>query len=490
VSESPSTAGASAAQATPSTPYIRREVRALPAGDPTLTAYAEGVRAMKARSATDPTSWAYQAAIHGTHASPLEPLWNQCRHGTWYFVAWHRMFVYYFERIVRAAIVELGGPADWALPYWDYGRNGEYAKLPNAFREPADASNPLYVQQRVPAINAGGELSPRVTTDTFARSRPHFTGATEFGGGITSPVREFWKQTGRLEATPHNDVHAAIGGEEGWMNDPEQAAEDPIFWLHHTNIDRIWALWISEGHTNPTDNRWTEQRFEFYDVTGLIASKSPAEVLDTVADLGYTYDQLSGAQAPPPSPVKIAIEPQATVPPPKPPEPHLVGATAETVTLVGNTAHIPVAIDARARDEALAHIVEPSHRRIFLNIEDVEADRNPGSVYGIYVNAPPKASLDELALHHAGNLSFFGIERARDPRDDEHAHGLRVSMDITELVEQLKARGQWDDGHLQVTLHPIEVIPPGASEQPPDEAAEGPGEDPPVHIGRVSVSFG
>jgi tyrosinase len=91
-------------------PFVRRDVWTLAPGDPVVTAYADAVTVMQGRSPLDPTSWSYQAAIHGTHAPNPQPSWNGCKHGGWYFVAWHRMYVYWFEEIVRAAVVEAGGP--------------------------------------------------------------------------------------------------------------------------------------------------------------------------------------------------------------------------------------------------------------------------------------------------------------------------------------------------------------------------------------------
>ncbi|KAF2999136.1 hypothetical protein E8E14_005792 [Neopestalotiopsis sp. 37M] len=39
---------------------------------------------------------------------------------------------------------------------------------------------------------------------------------------------------------PHNDVHNAAGT---FMYNPLYSAFDPIFWLHHANVDRLYALW-------------------------------------------------------------------------------------------------------------------------------------------------------------------------------------------------------------------------------------------------------
>lgn len=45
------------------------------------------------------------------------------------------------------------------------------------------------------------------------------------------------------------------------MGDPVTAALDPIFWLHHANIDRLWEVWLGDNaeHVNPTDAKWPGQ---------------------------------------------------------------------------------------------------------------------------------------------------------------------------------------------------------------------------------------
>jgi tyrosinase-like protein/polyphenol oxidase-like protein len=273
------------------TPYIRRNVWSLPAGDPTVDAYADAVAAMQARHDDDPTSWSYQAAMHGSLASPAKPLWNGCQHQGWFFLAWHRLFIYYFESIVRAAIIEAGGPKDWALPFWAYAAGGKQATLPTAFRDPTvdGEKNPLFVAERNPGINQGLALPSAITSASAALSRPRLRGRSQFGGGATG-VAQFAQHTGQVEQTPHNDVHSLVGGRTGWMNDPDQAAQDPIFWLHHSNIDRLWFLWSKPPHENPTDPRWAQQKFSFFDEHANRVDKTPADALDIANQLGYTYE--------------------------------------------------------------------------------------------------------------------------------------------------------------------------------------------------------
>ena len=38
----------------------------------------------------------------------------------------------------------------------------------------------------------------------------------------------------------HNRVHVWTGGT---MSEIPVAAFDPVFWAHHTMIDRLWAIW-------------------------------------------------------------------------------------------------------------------------------------------------------------------------------------------------------------------------------------------------------
>ncbi|KIW32469.1 uncharacterized protein PV07_04014 [Cladophialophora immunda] len=47
---------------------------------------------------------------------------------------------------------------------------------------------------------------------------------------------------GSIEAL-HGNYHTLVGGPNGHMSSPSIAAFDPVFWLHHCNVDRIFAIW-------------------------------------------------------------------------------------------------------------------------------------------------------------------------------------------------------------------------------------------------------
>ncbi|KAK1225111.1 hypothetical protein PQX77_011981 [Marasmius sp. AFHP31] len=52
-----------------------------------------------------------------------------------------------------------------------------------------------------------------------------------------------------LEGRPHNAVHNRVGGEMG----PHWAPNDPIFYMHHANVDRVWAKWQGDNATRLED---------------------------------------------------------------------------------------------------------------------------------------------------------------------------------------------------------------------------------------------
>ena len=149
--------------------------------------YAKGVAHMQSLPLDDKNSWWFFAAIHGEDIQsdpgwnkipappevPITPLppkgimgrfWNQCQHQSWYFPPWHRGYLVALEAQIRAVVVSLGGPSDWALPYWNYFGTGGHNKMPPAFAEvtlPDGSPNPLFVEARY-GPHGDGDIFVRV----------------------------------------------------------------------------------------------------------------------------------------------------------------------------------------------------------------------------------------------------------------------------------------------------------------------------------------
>jgi len=476
--------------------FVRREIWSLEANgpfDPITLAYAKAIQVMQARPATDPTSWRFQAAIHGSYASPPPGAdWNQCQHQGWFFLPWHRMYLYFFERIVRAAVTQAGGPAEFAIPYWNYDKPFPGNTIPIGLRTPTlpdGTANPLFLAspRRRASLMSGGQLSSAVTSPANALGQTAFTSQTMgFGGGKVGP-QHFgdFANTGALESSPHNAMHVQLGGagsgqcQGGLMTDPNCAALDPVFWMHHANIDRLWNDWIASGggRANPPDTGWRDAPFTFYDETGAEVTMTAEEVLDTASQLGYVYDNA------------VTSNEMASLPPEQAPEPtgppELVAATEESLTLAGGSSSVTLAAP-EVTHELLNTAASPGPGRVLVSLDDIKADVNPGVVYGVYLNVPDS---DGASLkYHIGNLALFGIEKMNDP-DTRHegAPGFRHIFDATSVAEELTAEGRWDPSAVTVTFEPDSVAPPPGEEDTWDSGGTEESSVPPVEIGRVSL---
>jgi hypothetical protein len=215
--------------------------------------FAEAVAAMKRLPGRDPRNWDRQVEIHAGHG----------RHASWLFLPWHRAYTYFFEQICR----EVTGRPDFALPYWDWGA------IPADFLDPA---SPLYEPGR--AAVAGTVPSGAFVGDgvlTAALVEPSFIA---FGGAPSG--------YGLLEQGAHNYVHGFVGGVMGTFASPH----DPLFWAHHSRIDREWAAWLAR-HPYPSDEAWAAtELIDFYDGKGRPIALTAA---DTVT-LPIRYEGVAG----------------------------------------------------------------------------------------------------------------------------------------------------------------------------------------------------
>jgi len=476
---------------------------------PITLGYALGVRAMQALPVTDPRSWTYQAAIHGTYLTsrPSGAPWNQCQHATWFFVPWHRMYLFQFENILRS-LLPAADQDSWALPFWDYSSGSPGNALPTAFRLaalPDGTPNPLFVAQRRTSVNNGVALPGAVTSTAQALANQQFTSAAQGGSiGFGGPQTGFAHQGpafGQLEAQPHGPVHVQVGGSGGLMTDPNTAAADPIFWLHHANIDRLWEVWNIGGGANPNVRGWLNRAFPLRDATGAVVRMMPRDVLDTVTQLDYTYESL---------PVRAGLAAREVRSVPKQRQPMLIGTNDRPVELARHVATTTLAVTPVPESLAARAVASP---RMYLDVTDIEGSRNPGVVFGVYLNLPDdlldavvdnpadnptdnacEDRADDVggdraaaarADHLVGLISFFGIEDT-DPAtaatNRKEPHGMRYSFDVTDVVDRLRAVGSWQADTIRVTLLPVTP-----DDEPEALAADAPA---PVRVGTFNLYQG
>jgi tyrosinase len=237
------------------------------------------------RDMRNTNSW---AQLHG----------DECPHGWSIFLPWHRMYLWEFEQALQSVVPTV------MLPYWDWtASTPEQIKagyIPDAYRcwiddavlgalsgkvsaetlqklaaaqgvkytsitklwqaapgiPAADqqtiiavlkTANPLFYELRFP-----GEFYDTTLEQGFHHHYPTpqdiqkilaLDNWRDFGGGL-----DVDQSFGALDMNPHNTMHIWIGGNPaanvtGDMLSNLTAAFDPIFWAHHGNIDRLWAVW-------------------------------------------------------------------------------------------------------------------------------------------------------------------------------------------------------------------------------------------------------
>lgn len=239
---------------------LRKGAGELTATSDDVMAFGEAVRLMKRRN--DGLSWARQTRIH--HRSS--------QHNNGLFLPWHRQQLAHLERIVA----RLSGHESFAMPYWDWQ---EHRFLPSWIADPA---SPLYERDRARGVETLDFAAARWAESPYK--------ATLASDGFETFCGRLPEGAGMVEGYGHNHIHQLIGGA---MKHPRTSAQDPMFWLHHSNVDRVWATW----HRNrgralyPAD--WTARTVGgFVDVEGRPAADRPVSgTLETRA-LGYDYDRL------------------------------------------------------------------------------------------------------------------------------------------------------------------------------------------------------
>ena len=427
-------------------PFVRQNVDALSAGQ--IASLRHGIQVMMSRSSTDPTSYRFQANIHGTYDSPVTPnekaSWNQCEHGSFYFLAWHRMYLYFFDRILRAASAD----PNLVLPYWDWTNPNERT-LPVAFRQPNDPSNPLFVPSpgRPSALDDGAASLSADTVDDSEAFADHSyeVGGTfgyGFGGGATAPM-QFSDAYGDLEMQPHNVVHSALGG---LMGDPLKAAQDPIFWLHHANIDRLGNRWIQEGggRAFPTDSTWLKTTFTFFDEAGHAVYLTGAEIMRTVGQLNYRYDN-------DPTPESIQINSKllgqrsatsnVTKLTPTILSTSVALPTRTRIVLSASTTRLQLPLSNLARATLHGLLSNPVHR-LFLRIDDIRTETPPSFYYAIFIDPPANQLLNSHTPGFVGNLSLFSLGQTRTPAGGSApVNNVFVDYNVSPLLSRILANG-------------------------------------------------
>ena len=224
-------------------------------------------------------------------------------HGGPIFLPWHRLYMIRLEEMMQQMLSK----PDFGLPYWDWAEDGE---LPASLQWRADLWNSNYLGEARGAVRSGilGDMRVRLVMSSSSAElisinpRPIERAA---GQGIFSlPIKQDEQRVlnqsiydappwntraqghrndleGWINGPPqmHNRVHVWIGGDMS----PGSSPNDPVFFLNHCNVDRIWENWMGRNGRiyAPRANQGPSgHRINDLMVSLIGGTLTPADVLD------------------------------------------------------------------------------------------------------------------------------------------------------------------------------------------------------------------
>ena len=222
------------------------------------------------------------------------------------FPPWHRKFLLDFERDLQAAI----GSTAFGLPYYDWTDGLGASSLVWGADLMGGQGNPVSTGSFVPAAWQTIDANNQPTSGLIRQ----FGAAPDVGNlpARADVHRAFYRAV--YDASPWNDssssfrntlegffpfglhnlVHVWIGGQRGQMSSVPVASNDPVFFLHHCNVDRIWAQWQMTYPTAgylPTSgagygHNLNDPMYPWNTGPNVV---HPADML-SISNLGYSYD--------------------------------------------------------------------------------------------------------------------------------------------------------------------------------------------------------
>ncbi|KAM0238277.1 hypothetical protein ACHAP5_008741 [Fusarium lateritium] len=197
------------------------------------------------------------------------------------FLPWHRWYVQLHEDLLRDECDYKG-----VQPYWDWTIDADKRDIPNSPLFDAktgfggdgkrmDSNEPGFERCVVegPFANTNLTLGMGWPDDNTPDNRPHCF-SREFNGGMGrnddgsmmigdmqatafyTPMMNtiyafdnYASMSELLEGVPHAQIHSIIFGDMG----PATSPNEPLFFLHHANVDRVWAKWQGRNNTRLAD---------------------------------------------------------------------------------------------------------------------------------------------------------------------------------------------------------------------------------------------
>jgi tyrosinase len=449
-------------------------------GKAMLDAYAVAIEKMMALDPRDGRNWFRNAFVHTL----------DCPHDNWWFFVWHRGYLGWFEQTVRemSGYSEFAFPYwDWTqkacVPDQMFKgvltpTNEAYAKYMSSFDTFKDYMNPaleefwkglsddqqkalgirmmpsleiLWKQVKGDPKNGGmfqvtpyarflTAADPCLDADT-AKAVDYQT----VSAGLRAPTFDTFNsasseqhslqgdKAGILEGQPHNLTHNNVGGayhvpnaQVGVMAD-NLSPIDPLFFLHHSNMDRLWDVWTRRQEAlgrdtlppKPEREKWASEKFMFY----INSNNQPVTQIEAgsyvdMAQFGYDYQPGSGENL---------VHEQTTV------------ALNRTFrgAMRGNAASVGVTGDAAMQADTHPIVAEVT--------VPYPASASAPRAFVVLVNAPAgNKDISPSSPYYAGSFSFFALMEGMKGN-------VTFRVPLNDVLRKLKGA---DPKHLNIQVVP------------------------------------
>ncbi|KAI3781696.1 hypothetical protein L2E82_11718 [Cichorium intybus] len=424
--------------------------------------FKKAIQKMRALPDDDPCSFKNQAKVHCAYCNghytqmasgyPEKVLHV---HYSWLFFPFHRWYLYFFERILGDLIED----KTFGLPYWNWD-NPAGMEIPTVFEE-GGKSNPLFTSYRNvnhlrPAIidldyqmeerNHSPLDQIRINLCIMNRQmkRNASDAASFFGGKYvagSNPIFRGDPSVGSIEAGCHTAIHRWVGDPRTPNNEDlgnfYSAGYDPLFYVHHANVDRMWTLWKGlggEGRKEPTDKNWEDASYVFYD-----ENRKPVRVYNkdcvNLEDLKYEYE--------------VSETPWKS----SPPKPRCMSFATETTSPENVTdMKFPLSI----RQTVTVHVKRPETNRPkdqkntikeIMLLNGIKFDGGKFVKFDVFVNAC--GDITRISPCDSQYAGAFGLLPHKNSEIMDSKTGVRI--ELTELLEDINADG---DESVRVTIVP------------------------------------
>ena len=444
-----------------------------------------------------------------TDREKLLASWDNCTHARnqagqsskIHFLPWHRLYVYHFEKIVR----QLSGNQDFGLPYWGYISledqqlpNNTFLTMPEEFR---DDGSSLYEEARYSRLKAGDPIQEDFGEESLLNSVEDLRRQTNYA-----------KFSIIINNGPHGAMHDYVGGlclslklddkkkkkncdteigekfynpiynrkDSGLMAEIPSAGFDPIFWMHHGNIDRLWAEWTNETNVKVTEEQLEKVSwpYQFFEPDGSTKGYTMKDVVEAI----YNPDYLQYRYAEPDGGYLSVLPPLLMTERVVPKKSRILLGDRQIQATIDEVVTQVVPLKRNLRSQLLnrlravrsaapdaVRLTQFSEPNYLLEVEVTYTGRPRGN-YEVYLNLPDdeaarQTAMTDIDTYFVGGMSFFVLDSDR-PRTKTFLFDITDELleQYDELLEQYE-----NSDELKINAPSISIVKQGG---PADETLE------------------